>query len=842
MDLAAKLASALAPAPSSTLGETLRRAQTTTAALSGLRESFGGDLDKLLIYLAAAQVQLDQAVRDERTGGGANALQLAEITGVSRETTRRKVQALVQEGFLDRPLSDLYRVKDLGLAKRVLMEIARADANADTAPSTTSGSAWSDRDRNAERAQVASRISGAAMLEWDLTTGLFDWDEAVWDLLGLDRVRERPSLPAMFRHIAPADRARLGDAVEAARQGRGDLDLEFQVRAPGAQERTLKLVGQTTADAAGLAQRMVAALADITPWRAISDDQSMDEALLETLLGLSQEAVLVTDPQGRITRIGASAAAFGLDRTQDIGRSLAQALRLEEPGGRRIDPAAACLSSQRPYSAPGTLALIAASGERHSVTCRAAPVFDRKGALAGATVILAPQQAAVALVQTAAETGAFDDLTGLAGRDGFLRALSEAQTPRRPEQGEAFVTVITIDIPGSGTDGAGRLAADVHLRQIAERLAGAAAEPALLARIAPQGFALVLEAADATAALEQGEGLAAAIEQETLPWGDRTYVAFASIGMAGLDLDRMAEEVLAQAEAAAQVARSLSQGLASRVVVEERGASDAGEDQLQRLIAERRLRLFAQEIVDIRPRPAAGRRLELSVRAVGEDGSMVAPLSLLAVGERLRAGARIDQWVLAEGLERLGPALSRGGWSVLLRLSADLLAQAGAAELILSRLSAGGLSPNALTVAVGDLAALRPGGPTEALQQLQAAGCSLAIDNFGGGSAPFASLQRLTLDYLRIGQGFVAKINASDFDFAVVESLNSLAHRTGAQTIANGVADEAALRTLRQIGVDWAQGPAVSAARSAQALLGLETDAEAPAPERTPAPQAQHHP
>ena len=83
------------------------------SCLARVRERFQGDLDLYLIYLNFMLAELSQVVAHTDAVGrgntppewsprGMNALSLAEITGVPRETTRRKLQHLVEAGYLRR--------------------------------------------------------------------------------------------------------------------------------------------------------------------------------------------------------------------------------------------------------------------------------------------------------------------------------------------------------------------------------------------------------------------------------------------------------------------------------------------------------------------------------------------------------------------------------------------------------------------------------------------------------------------------------------------------------------------------------------------------------------------
>lgn len=95
-----------------------------SATLIRIRGRFEGDLDRYLIYLVFLLADLSRkvaageaAARGARTAEsgprGLNALSIAEITRVPRETTRRKLQALVDTGYLVRGQDGLYYLTGL---------------------------------------------------------------------------------------------------------------------------------------------------------------------------------------------------------------------------------------------------------------------------------------------------------------------------------------------------------------------------------------------------------------------------------------------------------------------------------------------------------------------------------------------------------------------------------------------------------------------------------------------------------------------------------------------------------------------------------------------------------
>ena len=86
-----------------------------STALVRIRSKFDGDLDQCLLYLIFLLAELSEAMprgprppQTFRRRRGLNALSLAEITQIPRETARRKLLALVERGYLVREGDGLF--------------------------------------------------------------------------------------------------------------------------------------------------------------------------------------------------------------------------------------------------------------------------------------------------------------------------------------------------------------------------------------------------------------------------------------------------------------------------------------------------------------------------------------------------------------------------------------------------------------------------------------------------------------------------------------------------------------------------------------------------------------
>ena len=175
-----------------------------------------------------------------------------------------------------------------------------------------------------------------------------------------------------------------------------------------------------------------------------------------------------------------------------------------------------------------------------------------------------------------------------------------------------------------------------------------------------------------------------------------------------------------------------------------------------------------------------------------------------------RAG-RIDAltyWVLdqaitaAEAFNGLGPR-----FQMSINLSAQLVDKpsliSATAEIVRRR----GIDCRLLTVEVTETASVynRPAAIRN-LQELQAMGFRLSIDDFGTGEASLCYLADLPSNELKLDRRFVSRIVDSDRDRKIVHSTINLAHALGQTVVAEGIEDIATFDMLRRMGCDVAQG------------------------------------
>ncbi|MGH7703686.1 MAG: EAL domain-containing protein [Gemmatimonadales bacterium] len=140
-----------------------------------------------------------------------------------------------------------------------------------------------------------------------------------------------------------------------------------------------------------------------------------------------------------------------------------------------------------------------------------------------------------------------------------------------------------------------------------------------------------------------------------------------------------------------------------------------------------------------------------------------------------------------------------------------------------------GVHPARLTVEIVEHTYYWDGVTFErALHELRALGVRLALDDVGLGYSNYRMMIDVHPEYLKIDRYFVHGAHLDPSRRAVLDSIAQLALKLDARVVGEGVQDAADLETLRELGIDLAQGnlfatPLSSAELATSGWLGETT-------------------
>lgn len=200
---------------------------------------------------------------------------------------------------------------------------------------------------------------------------------------------------------------------------------------------------------------------------------------------------------------------------------------------------------------------------------------------------------------------------------------------------------------------------------------------------------------------------------------------------------------------------------------------------------------------------------------------MIPPDQFIPLSEQRGLIGPLTEWVIQHALQQYKEWQQQGVFlQVAVNLSSRVLYDLSLPNKIESYLTALQLSPSALSLEITEEATmLDPERALTILNSLRKMGISLSIDDFGTGHSSLGYLKRLPVDEIKIDRSFVMEMEGSDNDAKIVHATIDLSHNLGLKVVAEGVETEAALKVLKDLNCDYAQGYYLSRPVPADELL-----------------------
>jgi diguanylate cyclase (GGDEF)-like protein len=429
----------------------------------------------------------------------------------------------------------------------------------------------------------------------------------------------------------------------------------------------------------------------------------------------------------------------------------------------------------------------------------------------------------------------FDGTTGLLTRHAFDEFVAD-QLLRAPNEPRWLVHADVDDLRATN-ELYGFNAGDAVLRGIADTWRGMdMPRESISARLGSDSFVALLDTPSLEAARAWTEAMRLAVSTLALDEplaGLRVSMCY---GIAPVGPGAMLEHVLASAESACRAAKELGR---DRVGIyapsDDRPAERQRDQRLYRALAAAldtgTLELHAQPLVPLWD-PSRPDRYELLARLPGGDGPSIPAREFIAIAERHRLAARLDQWALAETLTLIAPLAAmfeRAGVVFSLNLSAQSVAQPDLAARIGEVLRAAQVPPSLLCFEIGEptLASLADGGRS-CVQSIRDLGCLCSIDDFGTGSGTLAELQSLAVSALKIDGHFVQDFARDGRSEPMIRAILQIARQLGLDTVAECVESSACAAQLGTLGVTWGQGHALGTPRPFAEVLSAAVRKLAP--------------
>lgn len=423
------------------------------------------------------------------------------------------------------------------------------------------------------------------------------------------------------------------------------------------------------------------------------------------------------------------------------------------------------------------------------------------------------------LNETVSYQASHDALTGLINREEFATRLQRlVRTSGHPEREHAFL-VVDIDQFKVINDVCGHLAGDELLCQTADSIGDSVGREHILARLGGDQFGVVVTDVD----LDEGTSIArslVSVLNRKFVWDEKSYNVTVSIGVAPIAPgSSTVNDVLAAGDDACSLVKEhggngVEVYKTSDFVFVRRKGEMQWIARLTDALEEDRFALYHQVISPLAgPESGNRQKYEILLRLRDRDGGLVSPGEFITAAERYKLMPSIDRWVVSAACRYVALARQREIEIPLIcvNLSGASVIDDSLLDFMLRTFDEQRVEASNFCFEVTETSAIQNFSRAISLiTKLREAGAVFALDDFGNGFSSFSYLKRLPVDYLKIDGSFVKDIENDEIDVAMVEAVNNIGHAMGMKTIAEYVHNEAIRTRLREIGVDFAQGYAVS--------------------------------
>ena len=616
--------------------------------------------------------------------------------------------------------------------------------------------------------------------------------------------------------IHPDDLATVALAEQEFRAGARPYDVTHRLRWPDGTVRWIRGRAEHLHDTVGQRIGAVVAVEDITEQVEADRERREREDRVRAVFDAAAEGILTTDATGTVLEGNAAAQClFGRDSTGLVGLSLD--VLFDERGAQTLAEQRSVLGGddgrRRPGPGTGVVAeLVALGPEGSPVPVEVVTTAVTVDGQALVTHVLRDLRERQELEERLRFQATHDRLTGLPDRSLALAELERALT--RAARGRTDVAVLAVQLGRLSvvSDSLGHTVAEELLVAAAERIGAVLEATDLLARVAGDGFVVVVED---PGDINRVVGRAASIvEALGAPFtlADDEAVIEPAVGVAyGTEGRAEAARLLGDAAIAAQ--RALEHDspgyelfdAAMRAQVDRRRRT---ETDLRRGIERGELVFHVQPVVGVATGEIRG--FEALARWERPGVGLVPPAEFIPVAEESGLILALGNHILAEASACLGRWQRRWPgqrFNLSVNLSARQLSQLDLPDRLAGLVRAHAFDPSRLILELTESVLLREvDAAARTLAAVKALGVRIAMDDFGTGYSSLTYLRRFPIDIVKVDRSFVAALGTDSRDSSIVDMVIALARSLGLAVVAEGVETTRQVEILEKLGCAYAQG------------------------------------
>ncbi len=452
------------------------------------------------------------------------------------------------------------------------------------------------------------------------------------------------------------------------------------------------------------------------------------------------------------------------------------------------------------------LNLVTNSSSILSVEINAKGVINNSGDLSSYVIVIQDVTHTLKIENELKWQATHDPLTHLLNRRGFESHLQRILY--RNNTSNHVLLFLDLDRFKIVNDVCGHQAGDLLLQQVSDLIGIDIRATDVLSRLGGDEFGVILHDCNIEYALDLAERIKQNIAKYRFSWEKSLFSVGVSIGVSNIDkLATDVDKIIRQADMACYAAKENGR---NQVYLADNHHDTSSEKTntnfvslINSAIEEDRLMLYGQIIEPVFADSGEKPHIEVLLRMKDGD-KVIPPDAFLSIAERYGKIRDIDLWVINKSIEYLK---KNKGFHININLSGVTLSDVNTLKKIVETVKMNPDETESICFEITETAVITNlDRCINFIKDLQALGCSFALDDFGSGLSSFSYLKHLPVKYLKIDGSFIKDICDNETDAIVVSSIHQTAKALSIKTVAEYVSNDDIHDAVKKIGIDFVQG------------------------------------
>ncbi len=465
------------------------------------------------------------------------------------------------------------------------------------------------------------------------------------------------------------------------------------------------------------------------------------------------------------------------------------------------------------------LTLKTVSGTELSIEVNAKGVVNNNGDISSYVIVIQDITHTLKIENELKWQATHDPLTHLLNRRGFESHLQ--RVVYRNSTSNHVLLFMDLDRFKIVNDVCGHQAGDLLLQQISEIISSEIRATDILSRLGGDEFGVILHDCTLEYALDLAERIKQSVAKFRFSWEKSLFNVGVSIGVSNIDkLTTDVEKIMSQADMACYSAKENGRNQVYLADYDQVGSITKKTNTnfvslVNSAIEENRLMLYGQIIEPLSPSNNETSHIEILLR-MKDKNRIILPDAFLPIAERYGKIRDIDLWVINEAIKHLKNTTK---FHININLSGVTLSDTNALAEIIKIIEMNPVEARRICFEITETAVITNlDRCVTFIHDLQALGCSFALDDFGSGLSSFSYLKNLPVKYLKIDGSFIKDICNNKTDEIVVSSIHQTAKALSIKTVAEYVSNNDIYDMVEKIGIDFAQGYKIGKPRALSEL------------------------